>query len=131
MKVTTMRGVTIDIARFLEENADTPAIGNANLNARGDLIGPGGKVVKKREEIAAEYHSQNPRAVKRVALKDVASESMSPAEAVAAARAEAQRVKAAEEAAAQAETDRRIRAEVEAAAASKTQRRIIEDDETI
>lgn len=30
------------------------AIGNANMNARGDIIGRGGTVIKKREDLLAE-----------------------------------------------------------------------------
>jgi hypothetical protein len=34
-----------------------PAIGNMRVNARGDLLGAGGKIVKKREEIVSEYYN--------------------------------------------------------------------------
>jgi hypothetical protein len=30
------------------------------VNARGDQLGRGGKIVKKREEIVAEYYEDNP-----------------------------------------------------------------------
>lgn len=83
MKVTSMRGAVIDVARYMAQNEDAIAIGNAMMNARGDLIGPGGQVVKKREEIAAEYHRSNPKSVRKVALKELDSEVFaSPAEAM-------------------------------------------------
>jgi hypothetical protein len=34
------------------------------MNARGDIIGTGGKVVKTREEILQDYYKNNPRAIK-------------------------------------------------------------------
>lgn len=90
MKVTSMRGAVVDMARYMAQNEDAIAIGNAMMNARGDLVGPGGNIVKKREDIAAEYHAVNPKAVRKVALKDLESEVfVSPAEAVAAVTAKA------------------------------------------
>lgn len=99
MKVTSMRGVTVDMARYLAQNEDAVAIGNGMMNARGDLIGPGGRIVKKREEIAADYHRVNPRAVRKVALKDLESEVFaSPAEAVAAITEKSKELRKAKEA---------------------------------
>jgi hypothetical protein len=45
-------------------NEMTIAVGNARVNARGDELGPGGKIIKKREEVMNEYYSSNPNAVK-------------------------------------------------------------------
>jgi len=85
MKITSMKGLPVDFTRFLAQNEKTIAVGNAGLNARGDELGRNGKVVRKREEIAAEYHSRNPKAVKQVSLKDLPDEIFqSPADAVAA-----------------------------------------------
>jgi hypothetical protein len=39
------------------------AVGNAKLNARGDEIGTGGKIVRTREQILQDYYNTNPRAV--------------------------------------------------------------------
>ena len=33
------------------QNELTVAVGNAKVNARGDELGPGGKIIKKREEV--------------------------------------------------------------------------------
>lgn len=46
--------VDIDMLRLANEN--TIAVGNAKLNARGDELGPGGKIVKTRAQIMQEYH---------------------------------------------------------------------------
>lgn len=77
MKVKSMRGETVDFAKYMAQNEDAIAVGNANMNARGDIVGPGGKVQKKREEIAAEYHAANPNAVRKVSIKDLTKEVLS------------------------------------------------------
>lgn len=83
MKVLSMRGKVVDMARLAAENADRVALGNASMNARGDLIGPGGAVVKTREQITRDYHTSNPKAVKQVALRDLKQEVfVSPTDAI-------------------------------------------------
>jgi len=59
----TMRGREIDMDQLLEKNQTVPAVGNAKMNARGDEIGPGGKVVRKREDQIDSYYENNPNAV--------------------------------------------------------------------
>lgn len=61
----TMQGVEFDLEKFISKNETTPAIGNLNVNARGDELGPGGKIIRKREEIVAEYYDDNPKAKPR------------------------------------------------------------------
>ena len=46
----TMHGKPIDFDSLRTKNEKTIAVGNAGVNARGDKIGAGGKIVKKREE---------------------------------------------------------------------------------
>ena len=46
----TMQGKLIDFDALRTKNEKTIAVGNAGTNARGDTIGAGGKIVKKREE---------------------------------------------------------------------------------
>ena len=46
----TMRGKMVDMDLLQARNELTPAVGNARVNARGDEIGPGGKIIKKRDE---------------------------------------------------------------------------------
>ena len=88
MKVKTMRGASLDMARLMAQNQYQLALGNASMNARGDIV-EGGKVVKPREQIAREYHRNNPKAVKQVALRNISDEVfLSPSEAMAAAKEE-------------------------------------------
>jgi uncharacterized protein YdcH (DUF465 family) len=60
----TMQGKQIDIDAFLSRNEMTQAVGNMNVNARGDVLGVGGKIVKTREQVMSEYYRDNPKAVK-------------------------------------------------------------------
>lgn len=53
----TMQGKEIDIDKLRVRNETTLAVGNARVNARGDEIGPGGKIIRKREEIVSEYYT--------------------------------------------------------------------------
>ena len=55
----SMRGKQVDMDLLRKRNELTPAVGNANVNARGDELGPGGQIVKKREDIIKEYYAQN------------------------------------------------------------------------
>jgi FtsZ-interacting cell division protein ZipA len=43
-------------------NELTPAVGNMKVNARGDEIGPGGKILRTREQIVSSYYENNPKA---------------------------------------------------------------------
>lgn len=47
----TAKGAQIDMLKMINQNEMTIAVGNAKVNARGDKLGPGGKVVRKREEL--------------------------------------------------------------------------------
>lgn len=54
----SMRGKLVDMNLLQKKNELAPAVGNARMNARGDEIGKGGKIVRKREEIVKEYYGQ-------------------------------------------------------------------------
>jgi len=58
----TMQGKEIDMDKLMVKNELMPAIGNAKVNARGDELGNGGKILKKREEVVADYYESNPKA---------------------------------------------------------------------
>ena len=53
----TMQGREFDMDKMRERNELTLAAGNAKVNARGDILGPGGKIIKKREDVASEYYT--------------------------------------------------------------------------
>ena len=50
----TMQGKEIDMGKLVTQNEMTIAVGNMRVNARGDRLGPGGKVVQTREEVLAD-----------------------------------------------------------------------------
>ena len=50
-------GIDIDMLRLANE--ETIAIGNMKVNARGDQLGQGGKIIKTRAQIMQEYHQMN------------------------------------------------------------------------
>ena len=54
----SMRGKQVDMDLLRKRNELTPAAGNAKVNARGDELGPGGQIIKKREDIIKEYYTQ-------------------------------------------------------------------------
>lgn len=56
----SMQGKPVDMAALAAKHETMPAVGNARMNARGDELGPGGIVVKKREDIVNAHH--NPKA---------------------------------------------------------------------
>lgn len=60
--VRTMQGKEIDMAKLAAQNELTVAVGNVKVNARGDELGPGGKIIRKREDVlrsASEAPGQN------------------------------------------------------------------------
>ena len=56
----SMQGKTVDMDLLRQKNELTPAVGNARVNARGEELGPGGKIVKTREDVLADYYRDNP-----------------------------------------------------------------------
>jgi hypothetical protein len=52
----SMQGKVVDLGQLISKNELTPAVGNTKVNARGDELGPGGKIVRTKEEIMAEYY---------------------------------------------------------------------------
>jgi hypothetical protein len=52
----SMQGMDVDMEKLKSQNELALAVGNARVNARGDEIGPGGKIIRKREDIVQEYY---------------------------------------------------------------------------
>ena len=55
----TFQGKKIDMDTLRQRNELTPAVGNARVNARGDELGPGGKIIKKREDVLRDFYEDN------------------------------------------------------------------------
>lgn len=47
----SMQGKEVDMHKLVMQNETTVAIGNVKVNARGDELGPGGKIIRKREDV--------------------------------------------------------------------------------
>jgi hypothetical protein len=65
----SMQGKIVDLDRLIKRNELTPAVGNARVNARGDELGPGGQIVRKREEVVREYYEGNRPVADEVPVK--------------------------------------------------------------
>lgn len=50
------QGREIDMEKIRLQNELVPALGNMKVNARGDQLGPGGKILKTREQIVDEQY---------------------------------------------------------------------------
>jgi len=50
------QGNLVDMEKLRLANEDTIAVGNMKVNARGDQLGPGGRVVKTRNQLMKEYY---------------------------------------------------------------------------
>jgi len=53
-------GKEVDMEKLRNQNELTLAVGNARVNARGDELGPGGKIIRKREDVVSEYFTGKP-----------------------------------------------------------------------
>lgn len=58
----SFQGKAVDMDTLRQRNELTPAVGNARVNARGDQLGPGGKIVKNRDEVLRDYYDEHPQA---------------------------------------------------------------------
>ena len=79
----TMQGKTVDMDLLRQRNELTQAVGNAKVNARGDELGPGGKIVRKKEEVLRDYYNNSSTmadevAVKRTTVKEDVQEELAP-----------------------------------------------------
>ena len=59
---TSVRGKEIDMEKLSLKNETEIAVGNVRVNARGDELGHGGKVVRTREQILQDYYKTNSNA---------------------------------------------------------------------
>lgn len=53
------KGTPLDMDRLRLANEKTIAVGNMNVNAMGDLLGSGGKIIKTRAQVLAEKNKLN------------------------------------------------------------------------
>ena len=53
---STANGKRINLDAIIAQNENTIAVGNMKVNARGDQLGPGGKVEVTRDKVMAEHY---------------------------------------------------------------------------
>jgi len=54
----TMQGRMVDIEKLRAANESVQAVGNMNVNARGDVLGAGGKVVTPKAQVMKQYYEK-------------------------------------------------------------------------
>jgi len=57
-------GKIVDMDMLRQRNELTPAVGNARVNARGDELGKGGQIIRKREDILRDYYETSQATIK-------------------------------------------------------------------
>lgn len=56
------KGVTVDMdALIAASSSRSRAVGNMGVNAKGDVVGAGGEIVKKNEDRVRQYYKNNPK----------------------------------------------------------------------
>lgn len=84
---TTANGKRVNIDAIIAQNESTIAVGNMKVNARGDQLGPGGKVENTRDKVMNEHYKLNtpmaidepPQPRRREAAKDLTDDWVEPA----------------------------------------------------
>lgn len=66
----TARGQSVDFGAMITKNERVPAIGNMNVNARGDEIRSDGTIVKTRDQLMKEYYKMNTMVPRDGAIPD-------------------------------------------------------------
>ena len=83
---TTANGRRINLDAIIAHNEESIAVGNMKTNARGDELGPGGRVERKRNEVMSDYYKLNtpvatdnvPRSHKKTVQKDLTDDWVEP-----------------------------------------------------
>ncbi|CAB4125989.1 hypothetical protein UFOVP181_249 [uncultured Caudovirales phage] len=56
----SMQGKEVDMHKIVMQNEMTVAVGNVKVNARGDELGAGGKIIRKREDVLRDSNQSTP-----------------------------------------------------------------------
>ena len=74
----SMQGKQIDMDLLRQRNELTPAVGNAQVNARGDELGPGGKIIRKKEDVLKDYYENSSSMPEEIAVKRAPKQEAAP-----------------------------------------------------
>ena len=58
-KHITSKGKVIDMESVIAQQGESPAIGNMSVNGKGDLLGPGGKIIKTADQRARDHYKND------------------------------------------------------------------------
>ena len=72
----SMRGTPIDFSQLAQQHQAQRALGNANMNAKGDRLDHSGQVVKSVEQIEAEWAAAKARRTTQMA--DIKASTLAP-----------------------------------------------------
>jgi hypothetical protein len=61
----TANGKMIDMELLRQRNELVPAVGNARVNARGDELGPGGQIIRSRDDILQDFYAASDEKAKQ------------------------------------------------------------------
>lgn len=53
-----MQGRLVDIDKLRATNETVKAVGNMNVNARGDVIGQGGRIIQTKDQVMKAYYQE-------------------------------------------------------------------------
>jgi len=56
----TNKGQIIDFESLMAQQKETPAMGNMKVDADGNVLGPNGEIIEKRENRVRAYYQDNP-----------------------------------------------------------------------
>lgn len=56
---TTANGKRINIDTIIAQNEESIAVGNMKVNARGDELGPGGRIERTKDKVMSDYYKLN------------------------------------------------------------------------
>jgi hypothetical protein len=74
-KHRTNRGREFNMQAFVNNKGEAVAVGNSNRNARGDLLGAGGKIIATSQQITSEvYNRKSTQASTKVKLNPMEQE---------------------------------------------------------
>lgn len=74
----TQRGKQLDMGAFVAKNDRVVAVGNMNVNARGDEVDGEGNIIRSRAEIMKDYHNLHTMVPSDEPAKTETAESLIP-----------------------------------------------------
>jgi|TARA_B110001454_G_C12512788_1_gene347551 hypothetical protein len=75
----TMQGRMVDIEKLRAANESVQAVGNMNVNARGDVLGASGKIITSKAEVMKTYYERPKGMVDDTPLRSKPTPAVKPA----------------------------------------------------